>query len=53
MAKSARRGAAARTTGGADSPRPEVIVDFVFDDGLLFVSVENIGEKPAREVTVT
>ena len=30
---------------------PEVIVDFIFEDGLLFVAVENIGPKPALKVT--
>lgn len=32
--------------------RPEVIVDFVFEEGLLFVRVENIGARPAHGVTV-
>src|SRR5262245_51567461 len=32
--------------------RPEVIVDFVFDEGVLFVAVANIGERPARKVSV-
>ena len=36
----------------ADSPRPEVIVDFIFNNGLLFVSVENIGDRPALNVKV-
>jgi hypothetical protein len=35
-----------------NSTRPEVIVDFVFDDGLFFVRLENIGERPAHKVTV-
>lgn len=29
-----------------------LIVDFVFEDGLLFVSLENIGDRPAEDVTV-
>lgn len=29
-----------------------VIVDFVFEDGLLFVSLENIGDTPAADVSV-
>ncbi len=33
-------------------PRPEVILDFIFDDGIFFVAVENIGERPALKVTV-
>jgi hypothetical protein len=32
--------------------RPEVIVDFVFEAGLFFIAVENIGERPALKVTV-
>jgi hypothetical protein len=33
------------------SPRPEVIVDFVFEDGMLYVCVKNIGVKPAYKVS--
>ena len=32
--------------------RSHVILDFVFDDGLLFVSLANIGDVPATDVTV-
>ena len=32
--------------------RPEVIVEFLFDKGLLFISVRNIGNKPATQVSV-
>jgi hypothetical protein len=32
--------------------RSHVILDFVFDDGLLFVSLANIGESPATDVVV-
>ena len=32
--------------------RPEVIVEFVFDRGLLFVSVNNIGDRAATKVSV-
>ena len=32
--------------------RPEVIVEFLFDGGLLCISVKNIGEKPAVNVSV-
>ena len=32
--------------------RPEVIVEFIFDRGLLFVAVRNIGERPAINVRV-
>ena len=31
---------------------PDVIVDFVFDRGMLFIAIENIGDKPAFEVRV-
>jgi hypothetical protein len=30
--------------------RPDVIVDFDFEEGLLFVAVRNIGERPALAV---
>lgn len=32
--------------------RPEVIVEFLFNRGLLFISVNNIGERPALNVSV-
>jgi hypothetical protein len=35
---------------GTERTAPEVIVDFVFDDGLLYVSLQNIGDLPAYEV---
>jgi hypothetical protein len=31
---------------------PDVIVDFVFDDGLLFIAISNISDKPAYKVSV-
>jgi hypothetical protein len=31
---------------------PEVIVDFIFEQGLLHVSVKNIGKRPAYKVSV-
>jgi hypothetical protein len=31
--------------------RPEVIVDIIFDQGMFFISVENIGDKPALRVS--
>ena len=34
-----------------DSRRPDVIVDFVYEDGLLLVAIENIGEGPAVDVS--
>jgi hypothetical protein len=35
------------------SGRPEVIVDVVFEDGLLFIAVSNIGDRPALDVRTT
>lgn len=32
-------------------PESDVVVDFVFEDGLLYVSVANIGERPALKVS--
>jgi len=31
---------------------PDVIVDFIFRDGFFFISVSNIGDKPAYKVSV-
>ncbi|MBW2479635.1 MAG: hypothetical protein JRF38_06565 [Deltaproteobacteria bacterium] len=31
--------------------RPEVIVDFIFNDGLLYIAVKNIGVRPAYRVS--
>ena len=31
--------------------KPEVIVDFIFDNGLLYISVKNIGALPAFKVS--
>ena len=33
-------------------PHPDVIVDFLFEDGMLFVAVQNIGSEPALRVHV-
>jgi hypothetical protein len=35
-----------------DRWRPDVIVDFVFDEGKFFIAVENLGERPAVDVSV-
>ena len=32
---------------------PQVIVDFEFERGLLFVSVRNLGDRPALDVTTS
>ena len=34
------------------SGQPEVIVEFLFDRGLLYISVNNIGNRPALSVSV-
>jgi hypothetical protein len=33
-------------------PRPDVIVDFLFEDGMFFIAVQNIGLHPAQRVHV-
>jgi hypothetical protein len=33
------------------SGRPEVIVDFIFEDGLFFIAVQNISDVPACKVS--
>ena len=38
--------------GTAADPDPYVIVDFVFDQGALFIAIENIGKRPAFTVRV-
>lgn len=35
-----------------NSCKPEVIVDFIFDNGLFFISIRNIGDKPAFKVSI-
>ena len=40
------------TRGDAPESDPHVIVDFDFEDGLLFVAVQNISDLPVREVVV-
>ena len=37
---------------GEPGRRPEVIVEFLFDHGMLFISVNNIGERGAVNVSV-
>ncbi len=32
-------------------PGPEVILDFVFEDGLFYISIKNIGARPAYKVS--
>ncbi len=35
---------------GSAALRPEIILDFEFDDGALFISLQNIGARPAHDV---
>ncbi len=37
---------------GRRSRSPEVILDVIFEDGLLFLSIRNISERPAYKVLV-
>lgn len=32
--------------------RPEIIVDFIFDEGFFFISIKNIGDKPGYKISV-
>ncbi len=36
--------------GESNQRRPDVLIDFVFENGLLFVAVQNIGDGPALKV---
>ena len=36
----------------SEAPQPDVIVDFIFDDGLFFIAIINISDKPAYKVSV-
>lgn len=40
------------STSDVGRGRPEVIVEFLFDRGLLYISVNNIGDRPATNVSV-
>ena len=40
------------STSYVGSGRPDVIVEFLFDNGLLYISVNNIGDRPATNVSV-
>ena len=50
-----RKGEKSPTKGKpASAPgAPDVIVDFIFEQGLLFIAIRNIGSKPAYQVRVT
>jgi hypothetical protein len=36
----------------SESPRPDVIVDFIFDEGLFFIAISNLSDQPAYKVSV-
>ena len=36
-----------------DTHGPDVILDVIFEDGLLFLAIRNIGQQPAYRVAVT
>jgi hypothetical protein len=40
------------STSQVSADRPDVIVEFLFDRGLLHISINNIGNKPALNVSV-
>lgn len=42
----------ATSTSEDSAARPEVIVEFLFDRGLLYIAVNNIGNRPALGVSV-
>jgi hypothetical protein len=50
--KTGSRQYAREATSDAENGRPDVIVEFLFDRGLFFVSVNNIGDRPAINVSV-
>ena len=43
-------GARSTASSGVPALRPEIILDFDFEDGALFISLENIGARPAHDV---
>ena len=47
-------GMAVRTIQPKDlsGPKPEVIVDFIFDEGLFFIAIQNINDLPAYKVSM-
>src|SRR3989440_10979825 len=36
----------------SEPSEPDVIVDFIFDDGLLFIAISNLSDRPAYKVSV-
>lgn len=35
------------------SSNPDVIIDFIFENGIFYISIKNIGDKPAYRVSIT
>jgi hypothetical protein len=48
-----KRSTAARTGPSRPTADPDVILDVLFEDGLLFLSVRNIGSRPVRRVSIS
>jgi hypothetical protein len=36
----------------SETSSPDVIVDFIFDDGLFFIAIKNLSDQPAYKVSV-
>ena len=47
-----RRTSKSRKREKESTPQTEVIVDFIFEEGLFFISIRNIGDRPVFEVAV-
>jgi len=41
-----------QTGAGVECDRPEVIVDFIFRQGIFYVAVANVGAAPAHDIAV-
>ncbi len=50
--KPRRGGAIARPTEEVQTRRPEVIVEFLFDRGVFYIAVNNIGDRAAYKISV-
>ena len=50
--KSGSQQALSNSTSDVGKGRPEVIVEFLFNSGLLSISVNNIGSRPATRISV-
>jgi hypothetical protein len=42
----------ARTRKSLEALESDVIVDFIFDEGLFFIAIKNLGDRPAYKVSV-